>query len=437
MKARVLIPFLFLFCPLCGAADSYVKHWNKGRGYIPFHHITPDGILLDNRSETPLLDSIEVSLPPEISAATDLNFKLSFRIDNRHAHPSRRYAYRDLSGKDHYRKNPSWGFFLTGDDGRRCWITVGKEPEEPSSYSDATLPGTQVVISIDSLPDTRPESKPVSEADSEADSKINSKTEDDLISTITGATVKEALLPFSGESLWHIEYKDRSLNIMAGSHGISRIISAPLDFDNLTSFGFAASPAAEVLVSDISLTVSSALPMKASVSVSDLASILERSEDQLEGYWEVFDRTLDEALLKLGGDYKLAIVKSRDADCTPSHSDATLIPPVINQDVAEQQATSIHQNVTDKYGVRHNERYEIIYLGGARTNGSVWQPGMLKGILAPSSFPGLFNLEWIDSEGEHLSNSITAQTGYNSTLTLQFPYHSSVIRLRKVNPPTD
>lgn len=117
---------------------------------------------------------------------------------------------------------------------------------------------------------------------------------------------------------------------------------------------------------------------------------LDDSEDPLEGIWVIFDRTLDESLLRLGGDYKLAIVKNHD-------------------------------------------RYDIIYLEGARVNGNIWKPGMIKGHLLPTPFSGLYNLRWKDSEGKVLSNSITAQSGEGNTLLLQFPYHSSTIRLRRID----
>ncbi len=380
---HLLLTLALILAASCSAA-SYTRHWNKGRGYIPFHHITPDGILLSNDSSLPLLDSISLPLAPtsaanhpSLSASIPLdvkhNFRLSFRVDNRHAHPSRRYAYRTPTGETRYRKNPSWGIFLTGIDGRRCWISISKDPETPSSDLGSRLPGTVITLS---------EETPAIPAPADASSNITTSAE---------VAIDDASVPFAGESLWIIEYKDEQLTVSAGARGVTTLARMPLMLEEISSFGFVASPAAEILISDVSLTLTPSSPPQATVNINDLNRIFEDSEDPIEGYWEIFDRTLDEALLKLGGDYRLAIAKA-------------------------------------------GERYEIIYLSGARTDGSRWKPGMLKGILSPTAFPGLFNLEWIDAEGESLSNSVTAQYGYNSILTLQFPYHSSVIRLRKSSP---
>lgn len=367
MNPRIPFLLLALLSILSCSAVSYVNHWNKGRGYYPFQHISSEGILLNNETDVPLIDSIPVINPESFISSAKQNFRLSFRIDNRHGHPSRKYSFRDSTGAISYLKNPSWGFFFSGNDGRRCWITISRQKEKAFSDFDDAVPGTIVTISKESNDDSP------------------------VINAIGRANMKEDSLPFSGESLWIIEYKEGMLNIAAGAHAISFVSELPIELNDLASLGFAASPGAEVLVSDISLSISPANPPVASADISELDKIFLATEDPIEGYWEIFDRTLEESLLKLGGDYKLAIVKN-------------------------------------------GANYEIIYLAGAVTNGKAWKPGMLKGILTPTSFPGLLNLEWIDAQGERISNSVTAQTGYNSTLTLQFPYHSSVVRLRKAEP---
>ena len=114
------------------------------------------------------------------------------------------------------------------------------------------------------------------------------------------------------------------------------------------------------------------------------------SRDPMEGIWVIFDRNLDESLLKPGGDYVLAIV-------------------------------------------REGERYLMIYLEGAAVNSQKWSPGMIKGILNPTYFNGIYDTEWIDAECQSLNNGVKSQYGEGETLTIQFPYHSSSLRLRKAS----
>ncbi len=400
-------------------------HWNKGRGYHPFAHTTSEGILLSNTTASPLIDTISLrhitpqnlkdpkalNLPKDLTPLTSplptSSFRLSFRIDNRHAHPSRRYTYTDPKGNAHTRKDPPWALLLTDTQGQNYWLTVSKT--EISDDIISSSPGTVVTLSLviplspaspnpDSTPAAAPVEKPIASPPIPIENHITYPIE----TIIAQKTLKDNVLPFAGETLWNIEVSDGHLRIIAGATEPTEIVTIPIDISNLASFGFVASPAAEILISDITYqphsniipTYSTRLlpqnPTTIPAAITEqINHIIEDSDDPIEGYWEIFDRTLDEALLKLGGEYKLAIVKNHD-------------------------------------------RYDIIYLDGARVNGSHWKSGMLKGILTPSSFPGLLNLEWFDSEGKSLTYSVTAQTGYNGTLTLQFPYHSSVIRLRKV-----
>ena len=117
---------------------------------------------------------------------------------------------------------------------------------------------------------------------------------------------------------------------------------------------------------------------------------LTRSTDLIEGYWHVFDSTLENDLLRLGGDYMLAIVKDEG-------------------------------------------RYLIVYLGGAETNRGLWSPGMIKGELQPTAFGGIFDLTWIDACLRPMSHRLKAYTADSSTtLTLEFPYQQSMVRLRRV-----
>ena len=345
-----------------GHSAQKALHWNRGRGYSPFLMATPDGLLLSNPTDRILTDSI--TLPIGLNA-----FRLSFRVDNRHGHPSRKYEFIGEDGRKSTRKLPPWAFFITDDDGRKYWVTVSKEAVDVTDELRETK-GVSVSLSADRTAKFTPATHEIS----------------------------EQALPFAGESLWTLDLTRGTLRVIAGASEPTEILREEILFGQSATFGFVASPGGEILVSDISLSSGAPAPRVSplfnGLTVADtevhIREIVEQSDDPLEGYWDMFDRTLDESLLKLGGDYRFAVVRNGDV-------------------------------------------YELIYLAGAVTNRGLWQPGMVKGVLTPTSFPDLFNLKWIDAEGKSLSHSVTAQSSYNGTLTLQFPYHSSTLRLRKAH----
>lgn len=122
-----------------------------------------------------------------------------------------------------------------------------------------------------------------------------------------------------------------------------------------------------------------------------LKSYLNHSDDPLEGTWRLFDRTLDENTLRLGGDYTLAIVAN------------------------------------DKGG------YDMIYLAGAEKNVKSWIPGTVKGEMVPTAFRNVYSLEWRDAEGNPIQSETKAEFQSPDMLNIQIPYLNSSFRLRKTN----
>ncbi|MDE6578236.1 MAG: hypothetical protein K2J82_06375 [Muribaculaceae bacterium] len=196
---------------------------------------------------------------------------------------------------------------------------------------------------------------------------------------------------YTGFNSWTLSGSENGLEIWGGARSLSLLLHADMTLPPCSGFGFSAHPAADLMIKDISFSDNSPVSMSIFHSwkgADELDAYLKKSKDPLEGYWSLFDRDLEESLLLMGGDYRCAIV--RDAD-----------------------------------------RYLLLYLSGARVNAKKWRQGMVKAILTPDLFSGIFNVEWIDAEGNSLSNSIKAQTGEGNTLSLQFPYHNSSLRLRK------
>ncbi|MDE5886150.1 MAG: hypothetical protein K2H46_01035 [Muribaculaceae bacterium] len=327
--------------------------WNKGRGYEPFKFATEDGLSIDNISHLPLSDIF--TLPTSLN-----DFSLSFRASNSHAHPQKRFPFIKPDGSQQRVAAPAWSLVLifNHSDTLRISIrsTAKKAMENEVSASEISL--------LSSVP-------PLSS------SVIIDNTELDC---------------HTGINYWEIRKADSSLYVNAGSRSPLRILVAQLPDIPLTGFGFEADPAALINITDIALLPLSSLKPDVSPLWKEknlLDEYFKKSKDPLEGYWALFDRDLEESLLRPGGNYHLALINDGD-------------------------------------------KYLLLYIGGAVINNKKWRQGMVKAILTPGLFQDIFNVEWIDAEGNPLSESIVAQHEDNGILSIQFPYHNSSLRLKKI-----
>lgn len=121
-----------------------------------------------------------------------------------------------------------------------------------------------------------------------------------------------------------------------------------------------------------------------------LDSYLLRSTNPIEGMWEMYDRTMEENMLRPGGDYQLAIVGDADGG------------------------------------------YQILYQSGATKNKQQWERGAIKGKLTPTSTENLFDVEWRDADGKPLQTEIKAEFQSPDFLNFTLPYLSSSFRLHKI-----
>ncbi len=332
------------------SARTPAHRYNAGRGYAPFRGATQEGVQVASETDKVVTDSIRFDTPMT-------GMRLTFRSDNRHAHPGKKYSYIDSQGHRRQTPLPPWGVLLRDSRGNSVSMEIGaQETPEPDASRQMTIltlrqsPGGEV---------------------------------------IHRRTFDGGKLAFHGESLWQMTLDDGRLTVSGGQNEMNELITTAVPLCDAAVVGFTATPGGEMLFSDIS---AEATGMETAMTIWGdqelLDEYLSASPGGMEGYWEIFDRSLEETLLSPGGNYRLAIVKDRDG-------------------------------------------YDIIYISGARVNGARWKPGMRKGRLTPTPFSGLFNLEWIDAEGEKMTESMTAQLGDGMTLTLQFPYHQSTLRLRR------
>lgn len=346
MKIRCCLILLLLVFSIPVFSDTL--YWNRGRGYKPFRHATEDGILIDNQSDSLLFDyfPLEGSLN---------NFTLKFRAKNIHGNPAKKYKYVTSDGRINYVKKPHWGFFVT-------------------SLSD-----TIVVTLKNGEKFTLPE--PLSSLDITFFNLTSGKNEKICLT--------EKINPYTGDNLWNLTFKDNFLNLSGGDSEINQITSFPCN-SNITGFGFFAGWGDKVLISDIKLEKEGSDSLLSQYrDLVQTENYFSASDDPLEGHWMIFDRELDEDLLKPGGNYILSCVRDKD-------------------------------------------NYIFLYREGAEVNSSQWFPGDVKAILQPSPFPGIYNVEWFDAMKKPMSHDIRAQKGEGETLLIQFPYQDSKIRLRKL-----
>lgn len=353
MNARSALLFLCAFF-ISMQAMPETRYWNRGRGYAPFGGATSDGVIILNKTKTPLSEIITFDRPCD---------RLAF-------------SFRAKSGKGGWRIAMQMG----SDTLRVCL-------DKKDTWDMTTLRrGWQVnILWRDAV--------------------------------IASAVVDEGMDCGKGANGWMLSVGDSIASLRGGNRSLQPIVSFPLPQSagsgfapgSVAGIGFEVAPGGEVEVTDIVLESgdSGVAPATEWSDRYHLSDYLAASADPVEGYYMLYDSTFDDNLLRMGGDYLLAIVKDNGAEM---HKGKTFPFPDISRD-----------------------GYVLVYLGGALVNSGAWTVGMAKGYMHPTPFDGVYDLEWIDATGTPMSSGIKAQTSEDGIITLQFPYQSSVVRLRKAS----
>ena len=346
----ILLCLLLFSINLCSYSQltNITRHWNTVRGYLPFKTATAESLIIDNKSDTLQYDYLKLDYPASA-------FSLDFRARNNHSSPGKKYSYFLENGEKRPISHTFWGFFVT----------------MPNDTLLVKIEGKEIISEVESFP--------VAEVISSLSSGF----------TTTKNFTKE-LEPYNGDNLWKITFEHGVLSVDGGDHSLAEIIAfSPIE-QEITGFGFYAGWGADLRVSDINLEYSLSQELSfPAYNIDNIEVLGKNSEDELIGLWSLYDRELDESLLRLGGDYLLGCIRDED-------------------------------------------NYLFIYISGANVGKDNWKEGDIKAILSPTPFPGIYNVTWFDSMRLPLSHDIKAQTGEGNTLTIQFPYQSSKIRLRKI-----
>lgn len=198
---------------------------------------------------------------------------------------------------------------------------------------------------------------------------------------------------FTGENSIQLSDSDQNISIALGDRKLITLHTPEIKFDQCKYVGLIVYPATKIYTRRISLTYTPnhANRLTTKWDTQSINRHLSKSLDSLEGYYTYLDRNFDEDLLRLGGKYTVALIKN-------------------------------HQG------------YDLIYIEGADINQHQWHTGMIKATLKPTKFQKVFAMTWYDSQMLPLSKDVIVQFD-NNTMTINFPYQKSSLRLSKIQKP--
>ena len=218
------------------------------------------------------------------------------------------------------------------------------------------------------------------------------KCENGRVSSLKTVEIDKNVDLYEGYNMIRIAYDGELTAIYIGDKHYNLIATfSDIQFINDSKFGVVVNKGCAAAVERIVMKWNHDVTddLATSWNKASIESYLSKSSDRIEGYWDYLDRNLHYSTLKLGGKYKVALVKN-------------------------------------------NTGYDIIYIDGAKINNRIWRCGMKKGELKAMPFIDTYRLVWYDAEKELLDNDLYATIDNSMILTLHFPAEKSQIRLYKI-----
>lgn len=329
------------------SASRPVVEMNKHRGFVSFTNATDSTLIVRNGGCCIVYDMMAVGDGEDI--------QWQFRAANLHAGQGKKYKFEDESGGFSSSSFPAWGIVLKG---KETSVISFKTCDD---RFDETYMSPHVEMTV-----------------------------------IIGEKICERKKIFSdfnlyeSENAFQVNVDKHGWKLRGGNRSYKPLAEYYCPDFRVDSVGYAVWQGGALSIDNISLKISGVAEhsrISQYADIEDLKSYLKRSSDPMEGIWMIFDRMLEEDRLRLGGDYRLAFVKT-------------------------------------------HEGYDIIYVDGALKNPNAWKCGTIKGRLVAGPFDDVYNIEWIGVSGEKIEG---AKAQYEDPLLrIIFPDHSSEIRLRKV-----
>lgn len=347
---RRLLTILFSILALSTAIYGKRVQWNRFAGFNDFGNYYTE-LSLDNTAARDLTAIADL-------AVGDKNFSFVANILNRHSSPTKNYSY-IINDKKQNIKSPDYGLVLIGSNNDSIILSLKSEVQN-NAIEDKNVVSLSVLYAT-------PQGR---------------EQQDRAITNIQNAEGSFSIRISRTNDKWVIE---------CGESELSESAHLQLPGFDLQSMGFYTSPGGAITVNQASLHYADdyVAPICRYADEEALFNALDRSIGALSGVWTYADREMEESLLRMGGNYQLAIVDSDDG-------------------------------------------YEVIYLEGARTHGESWSPGMVKAYLHQTDMPGVYNVEWIDAEFNTLNNELLGQIDSDGYLVITFPYQSSKMRFMRI-----
>lgn len=211
--------------------------------------------------------------------------------------------------------------------------------------------------------------------------------------TELGASViSEGIDPYRGKNAWRVIHAGNRWDIFAGNREYRHVVGFTSPLCPIEAPAIASNSQSDI---EISMGKIKSAPVAVSETTeADVLSLLASQSckpTELGGVYSILDYEHDDSYATLGGNYRIAVLP-----------DAT------------------------------DGEFAVYYLSGARIKSNLWSPGRVKAKFRATAFPSVFDVEWCDAEGEWMLHDVQAEFDQLAkTLTVKFPYQSSIIRFRK------
>lgn len=208
---------------------------------------------------------------------------------------------------------------------------------------------------------------------------------------VSETSCRDIAHPLSGYNTYQLDWDGDSLRVSAGHATASQRLTVA-----------ALPPAGDCTLAvtgraDVALLLAEEMPSTAGERLAGLSpeeidgAIAAAKSSSPAGYYSYLDREADQAIARLGGRYRLAVVP----------------------DTASAGG------------------YLILYMGGAEVNPALWHAGMVKGRLTATPFSGQYDLRWYDAHGNDIPGADDSFAIFDPTartLTMRFPILEATVR---------
>ncbi len=215
----------------------------------------------------------------------------------------------------------------------------------------------------------------------------------DSVATLATATLAEGVDLHDGFNCVEATVSGYELSISIGSRQMEKVLRCTLPVaTGPVRAGCVVGPACQSRIERVVVAERAGRlrPVDSGYTIESLNALFAASRDPFEGYWQYLDRETDDAHVRLGGRYVVALV----AD--------------------------------GKGG------YTIIYISGAQVRRAEWRTGMVKGTMAKTVFTDNYRAVWTDASFGQESDDVFAVFESGTILNVKFPVLKSQLRFSKM-----